>query len=537
MKKAFFAALVVAALALLFGAAAANSAQPSSLQHYMIGFSHSPNAADKALVTGHGGKVRLSFPSINVLAVDLAPNQVNSIKQAAGVKYVETDPVRTPMSLSGDLLSSELVPSLDNGLYGLVTTHAVEAQAEGYKGTGVKACVADTGLDTTQSDIAPNFVAGYDAFDPSKPTVDVFQLGVETTETHATHVSGIILGAINGSGIHGVAPEAKLYEARVLGTQPDGSVSGTTSQVMAGVQWLAQHGCKVINMSLGGGDKSQSEEALYNQIRNHGTLIVVASGNDSAKKLEFPGAYQSVVSVGAVDANNHLASFSNTGAQLDLVAPGVNNLSSFPAGQGRDAFATANGQDIPGLPMEFAAATNGITGTLVRCGQMLDTTSCGTPPLGTWIALIQRGGATFATKVHNARVAGASAAIVYNNPANGPGNFNGTLGTVDDNGTPWIPAISLSQTDGEALAASSTTTATVSNIAMAWNFDSGTSMATPHVSGVAALIFGKNPNLTPDQVERIMERTATDLGVPNYDTRYGWGLVNAQAALAATPSP
>jgi subtilisin family serine protease len=77
----------------------------------------------------------------------------------------------------------------------------------------------------------------------------------------------------------------------------------------------------------------------------------------------------------------------------------------------------------------------------------------------------------------------------------------------------------------------------VFNIAMAWNFDSGTSMATPHVSGVAALIFGKNPNLTPSQVETIMERTATDLGVPNYDTTYGWGLVNAQAALAATPSP
>ena len=49
--------------------------------------------------------------------------------------------------------------------------------------------------------------------------------------------------------------------------------------------------------------------------------------------------------------------------------------------------------------------------------------------------------------MHNARVAGASAAIVYNNPANGPANFNGTLGTVDDAGTPWIPAISLSQTD------------------------------------------------------------------------------------------
>ena len=70
---------------------------------------------------------------------------------------------------------------------------------------------------------------------------------------------------------------------------------------------------------------------------------------------------------------------------------------------------------------------------------------------------------------------------------------------------------------------------------MAWDFLSGTSMAAPHVTGVAALVFGKNPRLTPDQVETILERTTTDLGVPNYDTTYGWGLVNAQAALAATP--
>ena len=539
MKKAFFAALAISAIALLAGATAASSAQPSSLDHYMIGFSHSPNAADKALVKSHGGIVRYSFPSIGVLAVDLASNQVNSIKQAAGVSYVENDPVRTPLSLSGDLLSSELVPSLDNGLYGLVTTHALEAQAEGFKGTGVKACVADTGLDTTQSDIAPNFVAGFDAFDPSNPTVDVFQLGVETTETHATHVSGIILGAINGSGIHGVAPEAKLYEARVLGTQPDGSVSGETSQVMAGVQWLADHGCKVINMSLGGGDKSQSEEALYNKIRNNGTLIVVAAGNDSAKKLSFPGAYQSVVSVGAVDRNNQLASFSNTGAQLDLVAPGVNNLSSFPAGQGRDAFVTAGATTYAGLPLEFAPATPtaGVTSTLVNCGLAQTAADCGASPPAGFVAVIQRGAVSFAQKVDSAMQAGASSAILYNNAANGPGNFNGTLGTTTDNGTPWIPAVSLSQTDGEALVASLPPTGTVFNIAMAWNFDSGTSMATPHVSGVAALIFGKNPNLTPDQVETIMERTATDLGVPNYDTKFGWGLVNAQAALAATPSP
>jgi serine protease len=535
--RAFITALTVGALALVAGASAASSAQPS-MQHYMIGFGHSPNPADTALVKGHGGTVRHSFPSIGVLAVDLPSNQVNAVKKSADVSYVEADPVRMPLSLSNDLLTSEYPATATNGLYGLVTTHALEAQAAGYMGAGVKACVADTGLDTTHPDIAPNFVAGYDAFDPSMPTVDVFQLGVEMTETHATHVSGIMLGAINGVGIHGVAPEAQLYEARVLGTQPDGvTVEGETSQVMAGVQWLAEQGCKVINMSLGGGDRSQSEEALYNQIRKDGTLIVVASGNEAAKHPSFPGRYQSVVTVGAVDRNNALASFSNTGAQLDLVAPGVNNLSSFPDGQGRDAFVNAGRPDILALPLEFAGATltTGVTGLLVNCGLAGTASDCGASPPAGFVALIQRGSFSFEQKVKSAMAAGAGAAIIYNNAANGPGNFNGTLVNPTNNGTSWIPAVSLSQTDGEALAAAPPATVTVFNIPMAWNFNSGTSMATPHVSGVAALVFGKDPNLTPDQVETILERTTTDLGVPNYDTTYGWCLVNAQAALAATP--
>ena len=532
--KAFVAALVVGALALVAGASAASSAQPSP-EHYMIGFGHSPNSADTALVKSHGGTVRRSFASIGVLAVDLPSDQVNDVKKGAGVSYVEADPVRMPLSLSSDLMTSEYPATATNGLYGLVTTHALEAQAAGYTGAGVKACVADTGLDTTHPGHRAQLPRGLRCLRSQQPDSRRLQAR-RRGDRDARDPRLRDRARCDQQRRHPRSrAEASLYEARVLGTQPDGkTVEGETSQVMAGVQWLADQGCKVINMSLGGGDRSQSEEALYNQIRKDGTLIVVSSGNEAANHPSFPGRYQSVLTVGAVDKNNQLASFSNTGAQLDLVAPGVDNLSSFPTGQGRDAFVGAGGKNLSALPVEFAGTTDaaGVTGPLVNCGLAGTALDCVAKPLGDWVALIQRGSFTFKQKVQSAMTAGASAAIIYNNA---PGSLNATVTDPTNGGTPWIPAVSLSQTDGEALAAAPPATATVFNIAMAWNFLSGTSMAAPHVSGVAALVFGKNPGLTPDQVETILERTATNLGVPNYDTTYGWGLVNAQAAVAATP--
>jgi subtilisin family serine protease len=528
--------LALAALALAGGASAGGNAP--SMTDLIVGYDHAPTAADKAAIANNGGNVRREFKTINALAISLPSGKAGSLNSEAGVTYVEADAVRTPQSLSGTLPTSQLAPSLSNGLYGLLTTNAAAAQSAGYKGAGVKACVADTGLDTRHPDIAPNLVNTYDVKSGTAGlhASDVFDLGVEATETHATHVAGIVAGADNGLGIRGVAPSAKLYHARVLFTQEDGSVSGETSEVMAGVLWLAQQGCKVINMSLGGGDRSQAEEALYNNIIQAGTTIVVATGNDSASQLSFPGRYQNVISVGAVDRNNQLASFSNTGAQIDLVGPGVDNLSSFPDGQGRDSFLTIGSQTYSANPIDPAGATPvaGITAPLVNCGLAGTTTSCHGAPAG-FIALIQRGSFSFNQKVTNVMAQGAAMAVIYNNAANGPGNFNGGLFAPDNNGTPWIPAISLSQTDGEAIAAAAPPTATGYNVAMAWNNDSGTSMATPHVTGVVALLLGKNSKLKPQDIDLILKKSATDLGVPNYDTTYGNGLVNATAALALTP--
>jgi serine protease len=507
--------------------AAGQGGGASSRDHLLVGFTKTPGAAEHALVERYGGKVRHSFPSVKALAIDLDSAKIGVFAREGGISYVEKDPVRKPL----DLASEQLTPSLSNGLYGLITTHALEAQAAGFTGAGIKACVADTGLDTTHPDIAANFVAGNDIFGGTN-SVDVFKLGVAATETHATHVSGTLLGVNNNVGILGVAPQAQLYEARVLGTQPDGSVSGETSQVMAGVQWLADQGCKVINMSLGGDDRSSTEQALYQKLTAEGHMIVASSGNDGAMRPSFPAAYDVVVSVGAVDRNNAHASFSNTGGGLDLSGPGVDVLSSVPKGQGFEASVTTT-QTFEAFGLEFAGTTRlrGITKTLVSCGLAVSPSNCPNTVKGN-IALIQRGSVSFAQKVASATTAGAVGAIIYNNA---PGNFHGTLGTITNNGKPWIPAVSVSQADGQTLLPQVGSSATLVNAASSWDFFNGTSMAAPHVSGVAALVFGKNPSLTPLQVESILENTATDLGPAGYDPTFGWGLVNAAAALNATP--
>ena len=506
--------------------AAAGAAGPpaSARQHLFVGFGHAPGAAERALVQRYGGTVRFSFPEVDALAIDLSSAKVGDLARAGGVSYVEQDPVREPLSLA----TQQLVPSTSNGLYGLLSTNATTAQSNGYTGSGVKACLADTGIDKTHVDITGNWGGGYDAFAKDNDP----DVGNSATETHATHVAGTMAAVNNSAGVFGVAYNAKIWVARVLGTQSDGSVSGTTSQVMDGVKWLANTaGCKVINMSLGGSSRSKTEENLYKSLYNNGTLIVAAAGNDGANHLGYPAGYTVVLSVGAVDAANTVADFSNRGRGLDISAPGVLVLSSVPDGQGSEASVTS-GSTYRAFGLEFAGKTAGYTDTLVNCGLASAPSDCvGKPADGTWVALIRRGTNTFAEKVENAMAAGADAAILYNNVA---GDFVGTLTTEKtSSGGAWIPAVSVSGTAGAALTGQVGASATVANVASSWDHYDGTSMATPHVTGVADLVLQKKPSISASALEAALKSSATDLGAAGYDTTYGYGLVNATGALAA----
>jgi subtilisin family serine protease len=484
--------------------------EEAALGQYFVAFYGGVTGNDIAAVRAQGANVHALFPEVRAIAIEIRnPNQLAALQRNPRVEYVEPVPMRYKMDLS----NSQLTPAVNNGLYGLVTTKATDVHQQlGTTGVGVNVGVADTSLDYNHPDIAANYKGGIDTVGAgdNNPIND-------DGETHGTHVAGTILGASNSVGVYGVAYSANLYHARVLG--PNG---GTTTDIMEGVRWLVeQRGCKVVNLSLGGGLKSRTEENFYKDMRNKGALIVAATGNDGKTAISYPAGYAVNIAVGAVDRNNAHADFSNTGRNIDVSAPGVLVLSSVPKGQGAEASVTTTSSSTA-FGFEYAGKTEGTTGTLVFCG----LGQAGEFPAGVAgnIALIQRGTISFADKVTNAMNAGAAAVVIYNNAA---GDFTGTLGAAGA----WIPTVSVSDAVGAALKSQASAPSTVVNKTSDWDYYDGTSMATPHVTGVIALIWSKNPSFTNTKVENNLFTTCTNLGAAGYDTTYGYGLVNAYAAV------
>jgi subtilisin family serine protease len=139
------------------------------------------------------------------------------------------------------------------------------------------------------------------------------------------------------------------------------------------------------------------------------------------------------------------------------------------------------------------------------------------------VCLIQRGTVDFATKVTNCQNSGGVGAVVYNNVA---GPLAGTLGTTVTS----IPSVGASDTEGAAMKAQLGQSATVGVKASNYAYFDGTSMATPHVSAVAALVWSYFPTCTGSQIRTSLNNSALDLGTAGRDTKYGYGLVQAKAA-------
>ena len=275
-------------------------------------------------------------------------------------------------------------------------------------------------------------------------------------------------------------------------------------------------------MSLGGGGGSTTEQTACD---NSPMLNIAAAGNSGTDTgndaFSYPASYSSVVSVAAIDSANAVATFSQKNSEVDIAAPGVAVLSTVPRGAGYEASVAAPGGAYEATGME--GSPNGTaTGTLVNCG--LGDSPCAAS--GGAICLIQRGDISFADKVVNCQSGGGSAAVIYNNA---DALFSGTLGGTSTN----IPSMGVSGVDGAALLGAVGSEVTVTLVPGDYAHYDGTSMATPHVAGVAALVWGQPTLLgcTKAQVRSALENTALDLGATGRDDSYGHGLIQAKAAI------
>ncbi|MGW3724042.1 S8 family peptidase [Streptomyces sp. NPDC000851] len=181
-------------------------------------------------------------------------------------------------------------------------------------GQGVTAYVIDTGVRITHSDFGGRASYGYDAVDNDNTAQD--------GNGHGTHVAGTVAG-----NAYGVAKKARIVGVRVL----NNSGSGTTAQVVAGIDWVAQNAVKpaVANMSLGGGADTALDTAVRNAIAS-GVTFAVAAGNETTNaSTRSPARVTEAITVGATTSGDAKASYSNYGTVLDLFAPGSSITSSW----------------------------------------------------------------------------------------------------------------------------------------------------------------------------------------------------------------
>lgn len=412
MKKLSF--LTLSALAVSVSAAVAQppehsnakplqtaQAEATGPQRYIIKFKENSKAVQKAgnrgrselalahaqsMIEKNGGQVKLSMRHNLAVAAELTPQQKKRLEKNPNIEYVEVDQPRR--------LMAQTVPYGINMVQANQVDDSVASAAAG----GKKICVIDSGLDLPHEDMGTRF--GTINGTNNSGTGNWYDEG----GPHGTHVAGTIAALNNGLGVRGViGSDPSMHIVKVF----NASGWGYSSSLVAAIETCADNGADVVNMSLGGSGSSQTEANAMQNLYNQGVLLIAAAGNDgsaysSTDAMSYPASYNAVVSVAAVDSNKGLASFSQKNSQVEIAAPGVNVLSTYPEGTGSQ------------------------------------------------------------------------------------GNYGNM---------------------------------------------SGTSMASPHVAGVAALVWSHYPSCSATQIRGALNASAEDLGSAGRDVRFGYGLVQAKDAI------
>lgn len=219
-------------------------------------------------------------------------------------------------------------------------------------GNGITVALLDTGVRANHPDLSGKVAAGYNAITKKK--------GARADDNgHGTFLAGMIVGKHNGGGVAGIAPGARLLPVKVLNKNG----VGDSDDIARGIIWAVDNGADVINMSFGADATNRVEAAAIDYARGQGVTLVAAAGNEGFKQVLYPAGYPGVLGVGSIDAQNQQSTFSNSGAHVDVVAPGTGILSSSNDGgytwTSGTSMSTAYVSGIAALAMSYSPGAGG----------------------------------------------------------------------------------------------------------------------------------------------------------------------------------
>ena len=292
----------------------------------IIGFHHNAMHTEhhkRERVHRAGGRIKRVHALLDTVAASLPKEAIAALKNDPEIAYVEED--RT-FSFAAPTPTTYVPPADYADSWSIVHIGADQSARNGNKGAGVKVAILDSGIDYNHPDLKDNYQGGYNfAYDNNDPFDD-------TRIGHGTHVAGIIAAKDNGTGVVGVAPDASIYAVKVL----NGGMMGSTSDILAGIEWAITNNMDIINMSFGipFGPLyySQAVDDACAAAYSAGIIIVAAAGNSNQPNVDYPAAFDSVIAVSATAKDDSHASYSNYGSKVEVAAPGSDIKSTVPGG-------------------------------------------------------------------------------------------------------------------------------------------------------------------------------------------------------------
>lgn len=309
--------VVVGMMVFNLGLGKSNPSEP-----FQVVISFTPGVNLDQVAQEFGAKVVRRGP-LNFATLALKENSnvqqvLEMLKRTPRVLGAEENYLRTIQSLASSTVPTD---PLFKDQWSIASGNVQGAWDMGATGQGMTIAIIDSGIALNHPDLKDNLLPGYNAITQSEAPE-----ASQDDNGHGTHVSGIAAAERNNVGIVGVAYQAKIMPIKVM----DSTGEGKDDAIADGIVWAADHGAQIINLSLGSENGSVSSDILRQAIAyayDKGSLLVAAAGNYDPKSeanpgVSYPASDPHVLAISAIDADNNVETYSATGPEVDLAAPG-----------------------------------------------------------------------------------------------------------------------------------------------------------------------------------------------------------------------